>query len=87
MKAWQNTNLEETTVFSRFFAGLENAKPSREGDEMISREKIEKRIKEEYDELVFQGYTFEEIAYMGTCLQKWAIERGLGIPDDLKNPK
>lgn len=56
---------------------------------MISREKIEKRIKEEYDEFVFQGYTFEEIAYMGTCLQKWAIERGLGIPDDLKikNPK
>ncbi|CAG0950442.1 MAG: hypothetical protein OIN86_13555 [Candidatus Methanoperedens sp.] len=50
----------------------------------MDKAKIEKRILEEYENFVFQGYTFEEIAYMGTCLQKWAIERGLGIPDDLK---
>ena len=43
------------------------------------KEKIEKRIREEYDELVFQGYTPEEIAYMGTCLQRWAIERKIDI--------
>lgn len=45
---------------------------------MISREKIEKRILEEYENFVFQGYSTEEIAYMGTCLQRWAIEKRMG---------
>lgn len=44
---------------------------------------IEKRILEEYDEFVFQGYSTEEIAYMGTCLQRWAIEKRVG-PMDIK---
>lgn len=41
---------------------------------MISKAKLEKRILEEYENFVFQGYTRAEIAYMGTCLQRWAIE-------------
>lgn len=45
---------------------------------MMDKAKIEKRILEEYDEFVFQGYSTEEISYMGTCLQRWAIERRVG---------
>lgn len=45
---------------------------------MIDKAKIEKRILEEYENFVFQGYTSEEIAYMGTLLQKWAIEKRAG---------
>lgn len=41
---------------------------------MIDREKLEKRILEEYENFVFQGYTTAEISYIGTCLQRWAIE-------------
>lgn len=42
---------------------------------MIDKAKIEKRIEEEYENFVFQGYSSEEIAYMGPCLQRWAIEQ------------
>jgi len=45
---------------------------------MISREKVEKRILDEYENFVFQGYSAEEISYMGTCLQRWAIEKRVG---------
>ncbi len=45
---------------------------------MISKEKLEKRIFEEYENFVFQGYTDAEIAYMGTCLQRFVIERRRG---------
>ncbi|MCX9011763.1 MAG: hypothetical protein OIN66_11655 [Candidatus Methanoperedens sp.] len=50
---------------------------------MIDKAKIEKRILEEYENFVFQGYNTAEIAYMGTCLQRWAIERRAG-PANLK---
>lgn len=49
----------------------------------MDKEKIEKRILEEYDEFVFQGYSTEEIAFMGTCLQRWAIEKRVG-PANIK---
>ena len=42
---------------------------------MISKEKLEKRILQYYENFVFQGYTDAEIAYMGTCLQRFVIER------------
>ncbi len=50
---------------------------------MLKKATIEKRIKEEYDNFVFQGYTTAEISYMGTCLQKWALEQRIG-PANLK---
>lgn len=45
---------------------------------MLDKAKIEKRILMEYDNFVFQGYSAEEISYMGTCLQRWAIEHRVG---------
>jgi hypothetical protein len=50
---------------------------------MMDKEKIEKRILEEYDNFVFQGYSTEEISYMGKCLQRWAIEKRVG-PANIK---
>lgn len=44
---------------------------------------IEKMILEEYENFVFQGYSTKEIAYMGTCLQRWAIEKRMG-PANIK---
>lgn len=44
----------------------------------MDRAKIEKRILEEYENFVFQGYSTQEISYMGTCLQRWAIEKRVG---------
>lgn len=53
---------------------------------MISKEKLEKRIQVEYENFVFQGYTDAEISYMGTCLQRFVIDRRSG-PGNLKLEK
>jgi len=42
---------------------------------MIDKGKLFDRINEEYETLVFQGYSVQEIAYMGTCLIRLAIMR------------
>ena len=45
--------------------------------------RIEKIILEEYENFVSQVYSTEEISYMGTCLQRWAIEKRVG-PANIK---
>jgi hypothetical protein len=42
---------------------------------MIDKDKLEIRIREYYEQLVFEGYSVKELAFMGTCLIRMAIER------------
>lgn len=51
---------------------------------MIDKGKLFHRMSEEYEELVFQGYSVQEIAYMGTCLIRLALERKIATAAKLK---
>jgi hypothetical protein len=42
---------------------------------MMDKGKLMKRSIEDYEELVFQGYSVQEISFMGTCLIRLALER------------
>lgn len=50
---------------------------------MIDKAKLEKRILQEYENFVFQGYTDREISYMASCLARFVIEKRAG-PANLK---
>ncbi len=42
---------------------------------MIDKGKLEKCIMEDYEQLVFEGYSVQEISYMGTCLIRFALDQ------------
>lgn len=42
---------------------------------MLDEGKLEKRITDDYEQLVFGGYSVQEISFMGTCLIRFALER------------
>lgn len=45
------------------------------GAGMMDKGRLAKRTIEEYEQLVFEGYSVQEISYMGTCLIRLALER------------
>lgn len=51
---------------------------------MMDKGKLLARITEEYENLVFQGYSVQEISYMGTCLIRLALERKIATAAKLK---
>lgn len=42
---------------------------------MMDKGRLVKRITEDYEQLVFEGYSVQEISFMGTCLIRFALER------------
>lgn len=50
---------------------------------MIDKGKLEKRITDEYEQLVFEGYSVQEICFMGTCLIRYALERKIATTANL----
>lgn len=51
---------------------------------MMDKERLVKRITEDYEELVFQGYSVPEISFMGTCLIRLALVRRVATSAKLK---
>lgn len=40
---------------------------------MMDKGRLEKRTIQDYEQLVFEGYSVQEISFMGTCLIRLAL--------------
>lgn len=50
---------------------------------MIDKGKLKTRITDEYEQLVFEGYSVQDISFMGTCLIRFALERKIATTANL----